>query len=227
MTNDPYELKIILEKLVEDNQRMHQKLNNLERHVVNFIYPTQDLQKLLNSQFAPLTIDDRNLKVLLKEFRQIQSEFQININAVNLDQTLSEMKYIGKRMNEIEIALKEIKENGLRKEVKLEFSCDGYELVKKPKGYSLADEIEKPLETLQDIIKKLSRIESHILVNKLGLFGMKKQTYVSIGKELNITRERTRQIYAKAIRKLRTKEISGLVKKSGNIYLIEEVFGKS
>lgn len=47
MTNDPFELKILLEKLLEDNQRIHRKLNNLESHMVNFIYPTQELSKLI------------------------------------------------------------------------------------------------------------------------------------------------------------------------------------
>lgn len=227
MTNDPFELKILLEKFLEDNQRIHRKLNNLESHIVNFIYPTQELSKLINREFAPLVVDDRALRSLLKEFREVEVDFKNNINAVNLEQTLSEMKYIGKRMKEIEESLREIKGKGLKKEIHLEFSCDGYELVKKPKGYLPTDDIEEPIENLQACIDTLQLKEGQILIHRHGFFNEKKKTFAQIGEKFNVSGDRIRTIYLKILRKLRHPSRHELVKKTGNLSLIKEVFGKS
>ena len=56
---------------------------------------------------------------------------------------------------------------------------------------------------LEIILNKLGKRESHIIRNRFGIEKGKKVTLEDLGKELNITRERVRQIETKALSKLR------------------------
>ncbi len=69
----------------------------------------------------------------------------------------------------------------------------------------LKDEINAVLSTLTDREKK-------VLELRFGLIDGKTRTLEEVGKELNVTRERIRQIEAKAIRKLRSRSKSNRLK---------------
>ncbi len=58
-------------------------------------------------------------------------------------------------------------------------------------------------ETLNDVLKTLSERERKVLMMRFGLNDGKQKTLEEVGKEFNVTRERIRQIEAKAIKKLR------------------------
>jgi len=59
------------------------------------------------------------------------------------------------------------------------------------------------LERIQNVLGKLTPRERNILSEREGLFGNAKMTLEQIGQELNLTRERIRQIEDKSWRKLR------------------------
>ena len=57
---------------------------------------------------------------------------------------------------------------------------------------------------LEEIIQSLNPREQFIIINRFGLNGVEKKTLEEIGELEGVTRERIRQIEAKAMRKLRT-----------------------
>ena len=58
-------------------------------------------------------------------------------------------------------------------------------------------------EQLRDVLNKLSPIEKRVIELRYGLNDGQPRTLEEVGKEFNVTRERIRQIEAKALRKLR------------------------
>ena len=58
-------------------------------------------------------------------------------------------------------------------------------------------------EQLSDVLKTLTPREEKVLSLRFGLEDGNPKTLEEVGKEFNVTRERIRQIEAKALRKLR------------------------
>lgn len=58
-------------------------------------------------------------------------------------------------------------------------------------------------QILNTLLKKLDKKQRFILKNRFGLDGVKRRTLESIGKDLNVTRERIRQIEVAILKKLR------------------------
>ena len=58
---------------------------------------------------------------------------------------------------------------------------------------------------LKAILSTLTEKEAKVLVARFGLNGQEAQTLELVGEEFGVTRERIRQIEAKALRKLRSK----------------------
>src|SRR3990167_1035906 len=70
---------------------------------------------------------------------------------------------------------------------------------------TLYDKVSKELlkETLQKVLDTLSPRERKVLIMRFGLEDSKPKTLEEVGREFKVTRERIRQIEAKAIRKLK------------------------
>ena len=58
-------------------------------------------------------------------------------------------------------------------------------------------------EQLSEVLSTLTPREEKVLVRRFGLEDGRSRTLEEVGKEFNVTRERIRQIEAKALRKLR------------------------
>ena len=58
-------------------------------------------------------------------------------------------------------------------------------------------------EQLVEVLKTLAPREAKVLKLRFGLIDGRQRTLEEVGKEFNVTRERIRQIEAKALRKLR------------------------
>lgn len=70
---------------------------------------------------------------------------------------------------------------------------------------TLYDTVSKEFlkDSLNDVLSTLSDREKRVLIMRFGLDDGKSKTLEDVGREFNVTRERIRQIEAKAIRKLR------------------------
>src|SRR5882672_4886177 len=198
------------------------RLDKLDTHIINMIVPFNKIQPLIDLFSKPLTIDDRKLTGLLAGFRMsimelIQaikmedlSKLKDELNPIiemgrSLSRTMGEIKFIGKRLFEIEEKLKEISEKPFRKEVELSFRCEGYELVRKPNNY-IKEQEKQPLsddDNLKRLLDSLTERERKVLIHRIGLLGEKNKTFVAIGKIFGLTGSRIREIYLKSLRRLR------------------------
>lgn len=196
------------------------RLVNLEHHIINLIVPLQGINevlktpqhivKLVEALNKPIPVDTGKLTSLLFEYRQEignlknkLDQFAKDLEKLDTIKTHGEIKFIGKKLSEIEALLRKIKEDGIKKKIDLEISCDGYELIKKPVGYNKEDPVEQIDTDLKSLLDTLPKREAQSLVHRFGLFGEKYKTFEGIGKIFGITRERVRQITAKALRKCR------------------------
>ena len=71
--------------------------------------------------------------------------------------------------------------------------------------------MKKTQEEINEIKKYLSRVtprEQDILIKRYGLNGEKPMTLALIGQKYNISRERVRQIEARAIKKIKCRKIT-------------------
>jgi len=224
--DDPYEFQGFVRKVLD-------RVVKLETHIINLIHPIQsiaetlkspnDIKQLLNLLAHPMKIDDRNLRILIADFRNAVEEFKKDLASLDLSQTFGEIKYIGKRLNQIEETLSEIKREGIAQKVHFDFKVDGYEMVKKPVNYHPEDPIENPDENIIRLLKNLSAQEQKVVIHRVGLFGEKKKPYTEIEKIIHVNRERCSMLYKKAIRKLRTKELREQVNKVTHKGLLKEM----
>lgn len=167
-------------------------IENLNEHM-------HSIKLLISHVSKPLTVDDRGLAGVLRHLREA-------LNQYKFPQILGEMEFICKRLDKIEKNLEKIKKDGIKKKIKLEFNCDGYELVKKPYEYREDDQIEEPKDPnkiLNELLSSLLKREKDVIIHRFGLFEEKKKTLIQTGKIIGVSRERARQIESGALRKLR------------------------
>lgn len=190
------------------------KLDKLEQHLINLIVPIQgittvlrhsdQIKRMVELLSTPLTIDDRFFKHLLKDMLNILSEFKKTSEKLDISKTLSEIKYIGNRLNTIEKDIQQMKTDGVKRNINLEFTCDGYEMVKRPVSYEKDDPIVEPTDNLKELLGTLNEDECKVLIHRFGLFGEKKKTLQEIANIFGIkSREPIRVKQLRALRKLR------------------------
>jgi hypothetical protein len=216
---------------------IHTKLNKLEKHLINLILPIQGITTVMRNSKSiaqmiellgkPLSVDDRFFKNLLVEITQSVCEFKEASEKLDIVQTLSEIKYIGSRLNKIESDIADMKKDGIKRNVNLEFRCDGYELVKKPLGYEKDDPIVAPeQDLLSSVLDTLDERESKVLIHRFGLFGEKKKTFKEIAKLFGLqSGESMRRVQEIALRKLRNASRKEKVKLISNEELRKAVLG--
>lgn len=201
-------------------------IDNLNQH-------WHSIQLLLGHISKPLLVDDRGLHHVLLNIKQNLQDTFSKVDSLieemkNLDisQTFSEIKYIGKRLNEIEITLKKMQSEGIKKNIELEFRCDGYEMVKKPLNYDKKEPIEDPDQDLTNLLETLDQREVFVLIHRFGLLGRPRTTLKQIGKLIGISSERVRAIEVKALRKLRHPSRKSLAQKIKHALLKKSIFGE-
>lgn len=202
------------------------RLSNLEKHIINLILPMQEINQIFRNPAAienliarlnkPILIEDRPLRSLIGQLSDTAREFKEDIKNVDLKQTLSEIKYIGNRLNKIEKMLEEMQSNGINQNVKLDFQVDGYQFVKKPKNYEPEVPIEKPNGEMDAVLNSLTNRQAQFLILKLGLFNQKKHSYTEIGKIMGMTTARARDVFTLIKKKLDHRNRIDRVRKTSN-----------
>lgn len=203
----------------ENRQIEHLKriFDNLERY-------WHSIELLLGHVSKPLLVDDRGLANTLMHLRQTLQNTVEAVAVLDLTQTLGEIKFIGKKLHQIEADIAEIKNEGVKKKVQLSFVCDGYELSRKNVEHVTSKD---PEDLLRELMRTLSGREQEVLSYRFGLLGKKKiKTYIQLGNILGVSHGRVSQICKKALRKLRHPARRSLVEGCGNKLLIGEVLGE-
>lgn len=118
---------------------------------------------------------------------------------------LGTLEFMGKRLNEMQLALSEIKEKGINKNIHLDLTMEGYEMVKKTKAMKdiVPEPPEDPEEATNFLLKTLTTREAEVITLRFGLFGHTKKTLDAIAKIMNFTRSRAAQLERRALIKLR------------------------
>ncbi len=212
------------------------RLSLLEQHVINLILPIQDICKifkdtnrlngLIELLSKPLQVDTRHLETSSKMVRESSLEFQEQLKNLDLKKTFDEIKYIGKRLNEIELVLIKLEKDGISQNVQLDFTMDGYRMVKKPLHHDPQEQIEDPNKNLIELLETLSEREKKVLIHRLGLLGEEEKTFREIGEMFDITSEPCRQNYNKAIRKLRHPSRKKMMQSITSIKLKKAIYGE-
>jgi DNA-directed RNA polymerase specialized sigma subunit len=196
----------------------------LEKFILQLNLYHESISNLTCKLCEPIIIDDRGLRLTINDIIKGMEE-------LNLPQIMGEIKYIGKRLLHIEKILEKLDKNVLTKKVNLEFSVDGYELVKRnkinnPEIPDNSDEIpDNSDKEIIEILSTLSKRESICIIHRLGLLGEKSKTFVKTGEILNCGREGARRIESNALRKLRHPSRIEKVRKCSNDKLRKEVCG--
>jgi RNA polymerase sigma factor (sigma-70 family) len=200
------------------------QIEHLKRIFDNLGQYWNSIELLLSHVSQPLLVDDRGLQYALVNFRSFMEKAIEEIKVLDIAQTFSEIKFIGKKLHQIEADIAEIKKDGIKRKIDLSFSCDGYEMVKKNSEKITS---KNPEEILKELLRTLTQREIEVITHKFGLFGYAiKKTYVALGKVFGVSSERVSQIYKKAIRKLRHPSRRHLVKACMHEELIKEVLGE-
>jgi DNA-binding CsgD family transcriptional regulator len=222
------------------NKEIIRRLHNLEQHIINLIIPIQEATNLFGNTSnvgallklfqEPIKIDDRALSMTLAEFGRKIEEFRDATGKLDIAQTFMEIKYIGKRLNDIEQRLSSMAEEGIRKKIKLELTCDGYEMVKKPAIHDWIEEQHPQKEQenlLHDLLSGLTPLEATVITYRLGLDGgdTRKMTFAHIGKLCKCSAQKVSVNCKRAMRKLRHQSKKHLVDKLDNSDLNLIVYG--
>lgn len=130
----------------------------------------------------------------LKEFTDI-------MKGDSLTGTLS---FMGRRLYEIEAHLKTMQEEGVKKNIHLDITMDGYEMVKKKPR--LPDIVEEepidPEEAVIELLESLTDKQKTAIIHRYGLFDNSKKTFAKIGEIMGFSSSRASTHVESAIRKL-------------------------
>lgn len=204
------------------------RLSAVEQHLINLIFPIQGIshafsdKEMLNRMLSelisllktPLRVEDNSLlkvcnavNVCANDTKRISQQLQ----DIDILKFAEEIKFMAKRVYEMERRLANIDEVGIKKNIHLDLTMDGYEMVRrseKKTNTAPSSDDERTEKLLDTLLEK----EKLVIIHRYGLLGNKPKTLEATGKEVGTTRERVRQIESKALRKLRHEKRRELVK---------------
>ncbi len=184
----------------DENLEILRRLSNLEHHVMNLIQEMQGTislfrgqnlyEKLLLLHRDPVLIDDRDLRRDCAELKKYLEECR----------DLTNLQYIGNRLNEIEKIIKAIQEDGYRKNVHLDITLDGQKL--ETRTLQKAELEEASEDILKKVFSKLEPKEKKILQLRFGLCGEMPHTQKSIAGKFSVSTARIFEILKRIKRKI-------------------------
>lgn len=211
----PDELRIRLDKIEHQLKFFAEAYKTLHNEFVRGVHVQFDKELL-----APAV---QLLRNEVKEFRAFSNEFN---QLMKNDSILGTLSFMAKKINEMDQTIKSISEKGIKKNLHLAFTVDGYEMVKKkPKPIQEIvedlpdDSVKKFLDSIKD-----KRYQS-VLIHRYGLFGEPVKTLDKTGELLGVSRERVRQMQAKALRMGRHQTRKDLVESLTHYDLKQDILG--
>lgn len=183
----------------------HERLEKIEKHLEFFASSYKHLHNLCIQQSQIRFQKDlleptlSNMLSKMKEFRDLYDKIN---DIVNKDSVLGTLEFMAKRLHEMESTISKLKEEGIKKKIQLDFTVDGYEMVRrKSEVHDMNNESHE--DSVKKLLSTLTERESQVLIHRYGLFGKSAKTLDATGEYIGVTRERVRQIQTKALRKCR------------------------
>lgn len=215
-----------------ENNDILNRLQKLETHLINLNIALQNANHLVELLDKPLSVDDRHLAYILTEIKKAVWEFQEQSKKMDISQTFSEIKFIGKRLDSIEKDISEMKEQGIKKNIHLDLTLDGYEMVKKQTIFKEKQpgqtQTQNQDEVLIEALNTLTEREAKCLTHRFGLLRHKPKTLIATAKEMGLKSGSAARVYEiRALRKLRINPRKEKSLKITHKKLREALFGNS
>ena len=213
--------------MTNEIEKHYQKsTEHLNRIIENLNQHWHSIQLLLGHVSKPLIIDDRGLANHLRKFSEDIGKFIDEMRGFDFAQSAAEIKFIGKRLDGIEKTLNEMNDKGIKKNIHLDLTLDGYEMVRKPINYDPTEETKPNSdENLDKVLNTLTIKEQLSIRYRLGIGVKRCKTYKELGLVLKTSGDRSSQIYRKALRKLRHPTRIDFIRKCNHLELRKEVTG--
>ncbi len=217
-----------------DNQEIFNKIGRLETHIINLIIPLQQINEVFRNPrhlqdikevlSKPIQIDDRATRRYLDDFvkklddfTKFYKELQEITNNLDITKVFGEIKFMGKRLDQIEKILIDLSQNGLSQKVQLSISTNGYQMTEKVDHNDKPQKfIDKGEEALKEVLSILDEREREIVCLKLGINKEKKMKFTEISLIYVNSASRCSQIFNRANRKMAI-----YCKRQGKKHLIE------
>lgn len=131
----PDHLKPIKSPVPTFETQVISRLAALEEHIINLIYPIQQSAKILASPDLQGVVRDLNRAIsaftsicdgMVNKTRHHTEQMQKSFEAIDIGQAFSEIKYIGNRLKQIEELLKEINEDGIKRQIMCKIEVEGF-----------------------------------------------------------------------------------------------------
>lgn len=222
----------------EKDKLIFAKIDKLETHLINLNYTLQSINSffcdknsrddiaMLMKQIlsAPLQINERPFQEMKREAERLTEKMdRLNdfLREHSFEQTSGEIMFIGKKINEINRNIELIQKDGIKRNVDLHFSCDGYTLVKEDVSQK---EIQPNTSFSWDkVLDCLPAINKKIIIKRLGLLDNKEMSFKDIGRQLGISNQTASHHFQKGLRMLRTIENKKKVSKCDSVALKQAV----
>jgi len=172
------------------------KLSLLEQHLINMIVPLQEVSKLFKSSEdvkkvmdivqRPIQVDDRSLAQTIAKFRKYMDELGGFHEVLDLTQALSELKFIGKRVNDLDKKVSELLSKGLHNDVEIRVMMNGKECEERH-----IQELSEDNEILKKLYETLTPREAETL--NFILMSSKEVSLVDISRKIALSYQTTLQ----------------------------------
>jgi len=217
-----------------ENIDINERLHNIEKQFRFFSMICQELDMSFKKGIELSIIKkDINIDALIEKFT-VKLKDELNLihdlrvdlqNQIKEQPVIDTLRFIGKSIHEMNMKIDALKENGIKKDIHLAFSVDGYEMTKKRHIESINND-KSPEDEMDFIIKSFSEKEALVLIHRYGLKGEKPKTYKKIGDIIKLTGVQVSNIHRKILMKLKKEPRRQMFKKITNKKLRDDVFWK-
>lgn len=149
-----------------------------------------------------IRINETPFRHAFADAKAIIDELKVTAKELRNESIIGTMAFMAKQIYEMQQAISEIKEKGLKKQIHLDFTLDGYEMVKR-KSEVIGTQDVQETKAIDDLLATLMEKESLVLIHRFGLLGNSAKTLERTGIIIDTQAERVRQIQSKALRKCR------------------------
>ncbi len=240
MTKEEYEVCKLMDGI--QTQNVNHRFEDIEVQLKKFAIAIDEMKKCFkegirmyfdeNSEnFTKRVISEVNsaTKLLRIEVSEIHKLRESLLNEMPTEGVTGALKFMAKALHELREHVHSIKENGIKKEIQLAFTLDGYEMRKKGLWDKEEEKESEGSQDFQEATKKLldtlSEKEASVLKHRFGLLGENRKIFNTIGEIFGVSGTHVKQIQSKALRKCKHPSRKHLVDSLTHVGLKKAILG--